>query len=74
MKGDRVMTLTPDGGTNTARKSVLADLKELIAAIDRRVPHLERQGEHRIVQEAAALRRQAAERIAELEAMTPDTP
>lgn len=54
----------------TARSltSVLADLRELVEAIDRRVSHLEREGEHRIVQDAAQLRRQALARIAEIEA------
>jgi hypothetical protein len=46
---------------------VVADLYELIDALDRRVPHLEREGEHRIAQEAAALRRKAEARIAEIE-------
>jgi hypothetical protein len=46
---------------------VVADLYELIDALDRRVPHLEREGEHRIAQEAAALRRKAEDRIAEIE-------
>jgi hypothetical protein len=46
---------------------VLTDLRELIDALDRRVPHLEREGEHRIAQEAALLRRKAEDRIAEIE-------
>jgi hypothetical protein len=46
---------------------VIADLHELIDALDRRVPHLERESEHRIAQEAAALRRKAEDRIAEIE-------
>ena len=41
-------------------------LRELIAALDRRVPHLERDGEIRIAREAAALKKKALVRIAEL--------
>ena len=43
------------------------DLRELIAALDRRVPRLEREGEHDIAHDAEALRRAALRRIAELE-------
>lgn len=41
-------------------------LEELIAALDRRVPHLEREGEADIAREAAALRANAVKRLAEL--------
>jgi len=58
-----VMATTP-----LLKQKVLADLRELIEAIDRRVPHLEREGEYRIAQDAAALRRKAEDRIAEIEA------
>ena len=47
--------------------STIAALRELIAAIDRRVSHLERTGEHRIARDAAALRQQALKRLAELD-------
>lgn len=47
--------------------AVLDDLRELVAALDRRVPHLERDGEHAIARDAAALRVEALLRIAELE-------
>ena len=43
------------------------DLLELVAALDRRVPRLERDGERDIAREAHRLRRAALERIAELE-------
>ena len=61
--------MTPSGIVDQSRKTrpVLADLHELIDALDRRVPHLEREGEHRIAQEAALLRRKAEDRIAEIE-------
>lgn len=50
---------------NTRR--LLRELKELIAALDRRVPRVERAGEAKIAREAAALRAKALKRIAELE-------
>ena len=43
------------------------ELQELIAALDRRVPHIERAGEAAIARDAAALRNQAMQRLAELE-------
>ena len=46
---------------------MLRHLRELIAAIDRRVPHIERAGETAIAQDAGALREKALARIAELE-------
>lgn len=42
-------------------------LHELIAALDDRLPHVERSGEATIARDAAALRGRALERIAELE-------
>ncbi len=41
-------------------------LRELIAALDRRLPQVERAGEAAIAREAAALRATALERIAAL--------
>ena len=49
-------------------KKVIARLRELISALDRRVPQMERASEQRIANESAALKRKAQERIAELEA------
>jgi hypothetical protein len=46
---------------------VIADLRELIIALDRRVPRLERTGELDIAREAAALKREALARIGVLE-------
>jgi hypothetical protein len=43
------------------------ELRELIAALDRRVPHIERSGEAVIARDAARLREQAIKRLAELE-------
>ena len=45
---------------------IVAALGELIEALDRRVPHIERVGEAQIAREAAALRRQALKRIERL--------
>ena len=54
--------------TPLLKQEMLADLRELIAAIDRRVPYLERDGAGRIAQEAAILRQQANTLITEIEA------
>ena len=48
------------------RAHVVAALRELVDAIDRRVPQVERVGEVRIAREAAALRNEAVQRIEEL--------
>ena len=46
---------------------LIEDLRLLIAALDRRVPRLERSGEAGIARDAAALRQQALARIAAIE-------
>lgn len=53
----------------TARsdQTLVQDLRELIAALDRRVPRLEREGESDIALDAKALKRRALKRIADLE-------
>ena len=48
-------------------QTLVHDLRELIAALDRRVPRLERDGECDIARDAQALRRAALKRIAELD-------
>lgn len=48
-------------------ETLVHDLRELIAALDRRVPRLEREGERDIVHDAQALRHAALRRIVELE-------
>ncbi len=48
-------------------QSLVDDLRELVAALDRRVPRLEREGERDIARDAQGLRRAAVARIAELE-------
>lgn len=56
------------GGAQSDRTRKLRHLQELIAALDRRVPHVERIGEIEIAREGRALRDKALQRIAELEA------
>jgi hypothetical protein len=43
------------------------ELEELIAALDRRVPRVERAGEASIARDAAVLRAKAIQRLAELD-------
>ncbi len=50
--------------------SLVEDLRELVAAIDRPVPRLEREGERAIARDAAALKVEALKRIDELERRT----
>jgi hypothetical protein len=47
------------------------DLRELIAALDRRLPGVEQAGEVAIAQDAAALRAKAVARLAELAETSP---
>ena len=56
----------------SGRDHVLAALRELIDALDRRVPQVERMGEIRIAREAAALKNEAMRRIDVLKAASPD--
>jgi hypothetical protein len=63
-----------DGNVSTEGESAamapsraVRELLELIAAIDRRVPHVERAGEASIARDAAALKARALKRIEELE-------
>ena len=49
-------------------EELLRELNELIAALDRRVPHIERAGEAAIARDAAVLRAKAVKRLWELEA------
>ena len=50
---------------------ILAALRELVEALDRRVPHLERSGEIQIAKDAALLRNEAVTRIAALQRAGP---
>ena len=49
------------------RFQLIENLRELIEALDRRVPRIERAGEAAIARDAAALRTEALKRIAQLE-------
>ena len=53
--------------TTRSDQTLVHDLRELIAALDRRVPHIEREGEGAIARDAQGLRRAALKRICELE-------
>jgi hypothetical protein len=62
--GDRLtwrlpMAMTPN--------SAVRELMELVAALDRRVPQVQRAGEASIARDAAALKARALKRIEELE-------
>lgn len=59
------------GIAESDRMCKLRHLHELIAALDRRVPHGERIGDVEIAREGRALREKALQRIAELEATLP---
>jgi hypothetical protein len=49
------------------RMALLHELRELVEALDRRVPHAERAGEITIARDSAQLRSRAIQRIAALE-------
>jgi hypothetical protein len=61
-----------DPDRTSDRQRVVDALRELVEALDRRVPHVERLGEVRIAREAAALRKEAANRLDELTLTQPD--
>ena len=64
-RGNLRMSDTP---RNDKSKQQIRHLRELIAALDRRVPRIERVGEANIARDAAALKKKALERLAELQA------
>jgi hypothetical protein len=55
------------------RPKMIADLHELVEALDRRVPHPDRAGETAIARDSAGLKKAAENRIAQLED-TPEPP
>jgi hypothetical protein len=64
-------TTAASDATTPVRAQPLVDrLRELIHALDARVPHLERNGELQIASDAAALKTKALARIADLEKPT----
>lgn len=58
---------TKKAAARTQRQRAIRDLSELIAALDRRVPRVERVGEASIARTAAKLKDEAIKRIADLE-------
>jgi len=58
---------TPPTAARKRITETIHHLHELIAALDRRVPHVERSGEASIARAAAALRAETMKRIADLE-------
>jgi len=56
----------------STRSRIQSALRELIRALDRRVPHPERAGEIRIARDAQMLRREAVARIEELQRTGPN--
>jgi hypothetical protein len=50
---------------------ILRELRELITALDSRIPQIQRAGEAAIAREAAALKSNAQERIARIERESP---
>ncbi|HEY7497534.1 MAG TPA: hypothetical protein VH740_03425 [Vicinamibacterales bacterium] len=65
------MTEKPQRGASTASR-IIAALRELISALDRRVAHAERPGETRILRDAQMLRREAVAQIDALSRRAPD--
>jgi len=64
MKGSASMV---SRAPTAVRRTVIRELLELIAALDRRVPQVQRAGEASIARDAAALKARALKRIEELE-------
>ena len=54
-------------GNESTRSRIVTALRELISALDRRVPHAERPGEIGIARDAAKLRREA---VAQIDSLT----
>jgi hypothetical protein len=60
---------TPDAAAQA--REMLGDLYQLIEALDRRVPRIERIGEAQIVRDAAELRERAVNLIRKIEGKIP---
>ena len=67
------VSVTPADRARPA-KEMLNDLRQLIDALDRRVPRLERVGEAEIARDAASLRERASRLIQQLEAVAHPRP
>jgi hypothetical protein len=59
---------------SVTRLRIVRELHELIAALDRRVPQVQRAGEAAIAKAASVLREQALKRIDEIEREVPSKP
>lgn len=66
------MTRDPDTEKPVRTREILGDLQQLIAALDRRVPQLERIGEADIARDAADLRKRALDLISRITARPAD--
>ena len=55
--------MATSGVIEADRTQRIHDLRQLVQALDRRVPHFEREGEASIAREAADLKRKAIERL-----------
>lgn len=66
------MTRDPDTEEPVRTREILGDLQQLIAALDRRVPQLERIGEADIARDAAELRKRALDLISRITARPAD--
>lgn len=60
------LVIDPTTGVTTERARLVRELHELVAALDRRMPQVQRLGEIAIARSAAALRGEALKRIEEL--------
>jgi hypothetical protein len=58
----------------TAREMLVRDLEDLIVALDRRLPQIDRLGERAIAKDAAALKRKAQDRLKQLTASAVQPP
>ena len=56
-----------------SQTELVRELRELIDALDRRLPRVEQAGEASIARDAAALRKKAVARLAELEVQKTST-
>jgi hypothetical protein len=59
--------MTASNNDDAERKRAIRHLRQLIDALNRRVPHIERVGEAKIARDAAELMKQALKRLKALE-------
>ena len=60
-------TATTATAIDAHRTLLIERLRELVAALDQRIPQIAREGERGIAHDSASLKAQAQQRIAELE-------